>query len=465
MVELDLLDPDGLAPLPLGQQHLRGAGLVDHVDRLVGELAVVDVFGRQLHCRFNRLARIAHAVEILEIGLETFEDLDRVGHRGLVHVDLLEAPDERPVLLEMLAVLLISGRADAAERTRLQRGLEQVGRVHGAARGGARADHRVDLVDEHDGAGIVLDLAHHRLEPLLEIAAVTGAGQERAHVELKDGGIGQYVGHIAHDDAAREPLGDGRLAHAGIAHEQRVVLLPPAQHLDGALDLRPPPDQGIDAAGARLLIEVDAIDLERVGTALLVLAALHRGRVVVDAAHRTRLGHAGPLGDTVADIVDRVEARHVLLLQEERGVALTLGEDGDEHVGAGDLLAARGLDMSHSAVDDALEPGRRLRVAMGIEHQPRQLAVDIAGELVAQQIEIDVASAHHRRGVTVVDQGEKQMLERGIFVAAFIGVLQRAPQSLLETGRERSHFGPTLSPSCTAADARAAEQSSSPVLP
>ena len=33
-----------------------------------------------------------------------------------------------------------------------------------------------------------------------------------------------------------------------------------------------------------------------------------------------------------------VEARHLLLLQEEGGVALALGEHRDQHVGAGHLL-------------------------------------------------------------------------------------------------------------------------------
>ena len=74
----------------------------------------------------------------------------------LVDVDLLEAPDERAVLLEVLAVFLVGGRADAAERARLQRRLQQVGRIHGAARGRARADHGVDLVDEQDRAWMVL---------------------------------------------------------------------------------------------------------------------------------------------------------------------------------------------------------------------------------------------------------------------------------------------------------------------
>ncbi len=57
-------------------------------------------------------------------------------------------------------------------------------------------------------------------------------------------------------DLAREALGDGRLADAGIADEQRVVLLAAAEDLDGALTSLLAADQGIDPALARLLVEV-----------------------------------------------------------------------------------------------------------------------------------------------------------------------------------------------------------------
>ena len=67
-----------------------------------------------------------------------------------------------------------------------QRGLQQVRRIERAARGGARADQRVDLVDEEDRVRVVHELLQHRLQPLLEIAAVLGAGEQRAHVERVD---------------------------------------------------------------------------------------------------------------------------------------------------------------------------------------------------------------------------------------------------------------------------------------
>jgi hypothetical protein len=370
-------------------------------------------------------------VELLVIGLEPLEDLDRVGHRRLVDVDLLEAPDQRPVLLEVLAVLLVGGRADAAQGAAGERGLEQVGGVHRPAAGGAGTDHGVDLVDEHDGAGIVLDLLDDRLDALLEVAAVAGAGEQRAHVELEDGAVAQHRRHVALDDLARQAFRDGRLADARIADVKRVVLLAPAQDLDGAVDLRGAPDQRVDAALVGLVVEVDAVGGQRFADAavgaggLLLLLALRLG-----AAHGAGLGHAGALGDAVRDVVDRVVARHVLLLQEIGGMALALGEDGDQHVGAGDLLAARRLHMDDGALDDALEAGGRLGVAAPVGHQVRQFGVDIGLQVAAQHVDVDAARPQHRGRIEVVDERQQQVLQRGVFVAALVGQGERPVKSL-----------------------------------
>ena len=63
-------------------QHLRGTHLVDHVDRLVRQLAVVDVAGRQLHRGVERAGGVAHLVVRLEAAAAV-EDLDRLVLGGL----------------------------------------------------------------------------------------------------------------------------------------------------------------------------------------------------------------------------------------------------------------------------------------------------------------------------------------------------------------------------------------------
>ena len=286
---------------------------------------------------------------------------------------------------------------------------------------------------------MLLDLLHHLLQALLEVAAIAGAGEQRAHVEREHRRLGEDVGHFVLDDLAREAFGDGGLADAGIAHEQRVVLLPAAENLDRALHFGLAADQRIDAPVARLLVQVDAIGLERaflllaVG-AFLAIALVVAVLVLLGAARRARrVGRARALGDAVADVVHRVVARHVLLLQEVRGVAFALGEDGDEHVGAGHFLAAGRLHVDHGALDDALETGGGLGLVVArVGREIGELVVDVVEQALLQRLEIDRARAHHGGGVAVVEQREQQMLQRGVFMPAFVCGSERPVQRLFQ---------------------------------
>ena len=292
---------------------------------------------------------------------------------------------------------------------------------------GAGADDGVNLVDEQDRARKLLQLLDDLLQPLLEIAAITGSGQQRAHVERKDGRFGQDAGHVAFDDALGQAFGDRGFAHARIADIERIVLRAPAQHLDRAVDLAFAADQRIDLAGLRLVVEIDAIGGQCILLLLLLLAALlglaaGMALLFLGAARRAHLGGAGALGDAVRDIVDGVVARHLLFLQEIGGVALALGENRHENVGARHFLAARGLHVDDGALDDALEPGGRLGILTVAGHQIVELGVDIAKHRLLQFVEVDIAGAHDRGRVRIVDQGQQQMFERGIFVMPLVGV-------------------------------------------
>ncbi len=301
----------------------------------------------------------------------------------------------------------------------------------------------MDLVDEHDRAGRRLKLLDHLLEALLEVAAIARAGEQRAHVERKHRRVAQHLRHFAVHDAAREAFGDRRLADAGVADEQRIVLLAAAQHLDGATDLGLATDQRVDLALARLLVEVHAIGFERVALLLGVVAGLGIG-VLVHAAHRLALGEPCPLGDTVADVVDRVVAGHVLLLQEIGGMALALGKDRDQHVRAGDFLTARRLHMDHGALDHALEPGRWLGVLVALGHEIVEFGLDIGGQAALELFQIDIAGAHHGGRILVFEQRKKQMLQRGVFVVALIGERERPVKRLFEATRKSWHYGLVL---------------------
>ena len=78
----------------------------------------------------------------------------------------------------------------------------------------------------------LVDLLEHGLQAVLELAAVLGAGDERAQVERDDALVLERLGHVARDDALGEPLDDGGLADAGLADEHGVVLRAAREDLD-----------------------------------------------------------------------------------------------------------------------------------------------------------------------------------------------------------------------------------------
>jgi len=168
----------------------------------------------------------------------------------------------------------------------------------------------VDFVDEQDRLGILAQLRDDALEALLEIAAVLGAGHQRAQIQRPNRGVLEDLGHPALDDASRQTLGQRGLADASLADIQRIVLAPPAQHVDGALDLVSASDQRIDLALPRQLVEVDRVIAQRIGFAIRALFLLALARTAVAGGIRFQLG------DAVRDVVDHVQPAHFLLVEE-----------------------------------------------------------------------------------------------------------------------------------------------------
>ena len=307
-----------------------------------------------------------------------------------------------------------------------------------------------------------LELGDHRFQALLEIAAVARPGEQGAHVEGEYGRLEQDFGDLPLDDPPREPFGEGGLADPRIADIERVVLGAPAEHLDRAFDLGVAADQRIDLARRRLRVEVDAIGRERFVGGLARPVASVVGPAVRALHDPVAVRPSGHLGDAVGDVVDRVEARHVLFLQVEDGVRFALGEHRHQHVGAGDLLAARGLHVDRRALDHPLEARRRLRVLVFADFEVGELFVEIDFELGAQPLHVDAAGAQHGERVLVLGQRHQQMFEGGVFVVAVVGERQRPVQASLEVPRQHP-FRPFRA--CIAAGAGSCGRGPSPWSP
>ena len=444
---LHIADTDDLLAAALRLQHFRRADLIDHVDGLVGQFPVIDVAGREFDRRTDRIAGVADLVMLLVVRLQTIHDLHRILDRRLVHVDLLEPSQQGAVLLEVAAIFLIGGGPDATNRAGCQRGLQQVRCIHGTTGRGTGPDDGVDLVDEQDRVLDPLDLPHHCLQPFLEITPIPGSGQQRTHVECVDRCRGKHIGDIALHNAPRQPFRDGGLADTRFTHIQRIVLGATAEDLDGPVDLQRAPDQRIDLACPCLLVQIDTILRQRLVLRCLglrltgflhavILAVLLR---IVGTTHGAFRIQAGGLGNAMADIADGIETGHVLLLQEIGGMALPLREDRDQDIGACHFLASGGLHMDQRPLHHTLETQRRLGVFLQRLRQILQILVNETGQFLCQLAQVDVAGAHHRDRVRVVDQTEQQMLQRRIFMIAFTGQVEGTAQGFFEMSGERWH--------------------------
>ena len=102
-------------------------------------------------------------------------------------------------------------------------------------------------------------------------------------------------------------------------------------------------------------------------------------------------------------------------------MAFALGEQRDQHVRAGHLVAAGGLHVDCGALYHALEPSRGLRIAGAVGRQPGQVLVEEFRQIGAQLVQIHPAGAQHRCRVGVIRQTQEQMLQRRIFVTTLAG--------------------------------------------
>ena len=167
--------------------------------------------------------------------LDPAKNLDRLLDRRLFNHDRLEATLKCRISLDVLAIVIQRRRADRLELAACEGWLEDVGRVDGAF-GSAGAYEHVQLVDKQHAVARALDLFHDLLQALLELAAILGASDQGANVERQQSLALQRFGHITRGDVLSQALDDRRLAHAGLADQDRVVLGSAGKNLHHSLD-------------------------------------------------------------------------------------------------------------------------------------------------------------------------------------------------------------------------------------
>ena len=394
-------------------------GLINQVDRLVGQLAPRDVAVRQGRGSNEGTVGDRHLVVGLVLRSDTAQDRNGVLDRGLADEHLLEAALKRRILLDVLTVLVEGGRADHAQLATGEHGLEHVARVHRTLGAAARTNDGVQLVDEGDDLAIrARNLGQNRLQALLEFAAVLRAGDHRCYVEGDEALVAQGLRDVARNDALGEAFDDGRLADAGFTDEDRVVLGTAGQDLDDAANLVVAANDRVELTFARHLGQVAAV----LGQGL---------------EGPFRVGRGNRVGTQLRERLSQRISIDSSLGEDAARLGLRCGQRDEQMLGR-DVLVAGGL-------------GALTRVADDREQGVRGLSATSRCALGAGQRNEGVAGARTNRariGTNGLEQGErdtlalfnqclKQMDRLHLRVTGCTSSLQRRGDGLL---RLRCHF-------------------------
>src|SRR5260221_403289 len=377
----------------LGQLCLADAGRPHEDERANRPLGILEAGAGAPHRARDGLDRLfladdalvqalLHLQKASRLFLRDAHDGDARPHRDDLGDDLLEAPLQRRVLLDVLAILIERGGADALQLTARERGLEDIRGIHRAL-GRARAHQRMHLVNEDDAVAAGANLFDDLLEAFLELTAILGARDQRADVEREQALPGERLRHLARDDFLRQPLGDGRLADTRLAAERRIGLLAPRGNLDDALDLLLSPDDRIELALPRVRGEVDTHLIDGRSLGVLAIGAL---------AVRSRLAeHLDGLGAHLL----QVDAQ---ALQHARGDALALAHQTEQQMLGADIVVVQPARLIHRQLDNLLRargqpnlaehdtiatPDDELNGAAHLGQLDAQVAQDLGGHPIA----------------------------------------------------------------------------------
>ena len=211
----------------------------------------------------------------------------------------------------------------------------------------------------------------------------------------------QRFGHVAVDDPLGEAFDDRRLADAGLADDDRVVLRAPREHLHDAADFLVPADHRIDRAAARRLGQVARILLER------VVARFGRRAV-----------RRPPLAQVVDGGVQRLRA-DAGIRQDARG-ARPLGERKREQQALGGDVAVAGLLRDvESGIEEPRGLGREVDLAGAVAFDPGQRVERRLG-LLQRLFRPPPGGADQIGGeaFSVIEQNLEQVLRREALVPA-----------------------------------------------
>ena len=237
------------------------AGFVHEVDRLIRQIAVGDITVGKFDRGFESRVGDFCLVMLFVFGSKSFENKNGLFNRRRFDFHALKTAFQRGVFLDVFAVLVERGGADALHFTSAERGLDDVRGIHGAfSRAGA--DDGVQFVYEQNDIFRPANFVHHRFDALFELAAVLCAGDHQRKVQSNHPLVAQELRNVAFGDFLSEAFNNRRLTNSGFPQQNGIILSASAENLNNTLDLVLAANDRVHLAFASDLGEVAAEGFE-----------------------------------------------------------------------------------------------------------------------------------------------------------------------------------------------------------
>ena len=279
--------------------------------------------------------------------------------------------------------------------------------------GPAGADQRVQFVDEEDDVLGPADFVHDRLDALLELPAVLGAGDHHRQIEHDDPAVVQQFRHGAGDDHLGQPLDDGRLAHARLAQKNRVVLLPPAEDLDDPFDLVLSTDDRVKLPFAGQFGQIATEAVQRRGLALAVLALffLCLGFFAFHTSSQ-KIENLFPNFFQLQTQIHQYLGRH----------AIVLAQQAEQKMFRSYVIVIQVPGFLDGVFDDFLGPGRLGQLAHR-DHVRAALDQFFDFQADLAQVDVQVLQNVGADAAAFLDQTQQDVLGADVFVIEALGFL------------------------------------------
>ena len=189
--------------------------------------------------------------------LQALENFVGLFRSWRLHGDRLEAALQSRVFLDVFAIFIECGRANALDFAARKRWLQNIAGVDRAL-GATCAYKRVQLVNEQNNVLGAAHFIHNGLDALLKLTAVLCSRNHHGQVKHNKSLVMQKVWNFLRNNLLRKTFNNRRLTNTSFAKKNGIVFGASTQHLNQSFNFTEATNDRIKFTSARKLREIAA---------------------------------------------------------------------------------------------------------------------------------------------------------------------------------------------------------------